>query len=128
MRPDLDKTDQQIFDCVVAHLRQQGKSIDGDICVYRTIDGKSCAVGVCIPQDLYVPKMECKGIKALSLMETINLDLRLFFREHYILLSKLQIIHDAYATEKWEQEFRKVANDLGLLLDGQVVAKDEGER
>jgi hypothetical protein len=59
----LDK--QQTFDRVLAHLRAQGvpatASPSGGACNYRTKDGRMCAIGVLIPDNLYDPRIEGDG-------------------------------------------------------------------
>lgn len=63
---------QAFYDKTIAHLVQQGKqatvlsALDGrPICVYRTKDCAMCAIGVHIPEDVYTPKMENRGVISL---------------------------------------------------------------
>jgi hypothetical protein len=56
-------TDQEMFDTILTHLRQQGlksvgSSTEGPTCRYRTKDGRKCAVGCMIPDDKYSREIE----------------------------------------------------------------------
>lgn len=62
-----DATAQEVFDFVAGHLFQQGEravDIYGS-CRYRAENGKSCAIGCLIPDDLYVKEMECNTINEI---------------------------------------------------------------
>lgn len=53
-------TEQEIFDRVAQHLRQQGAQATraGGGCLYRTREGLMCAVGCLIPEDQYRPEFD----------------------------------------------------------------------
>jgi len=97
---------QEIFDTVVRHLFMQGRparEYELAMCCYRLLDGDvvlKCAVGCLIPDEDYRVEMESKvvaalldppegGVKRFKLPD--------YFREHYLLLEKLQMAHDARA-------------------------------
>ena len=81
---------QEIFDTVVKHLfEQKGPSISGIYCKYRH-EGRKCAIGCLISDDLYKESME--GESLLSLLPRFNFPS--FFRKNANLLDQLQNIHD----------------------------------
>jgi hypothetical protein len=85
---------QEVFDIVVNHLFTQGRpAYDGDQgCMYRAPDGLRCAVGVLIPDDLYVPEFETNSSDKVihDLFKSGLAD----WREHEKLLFALQDAHD----------------------------------
>lgn len=115
-------TDQTVFDTVAKHLlRQRDRSMCsvGSLlsCAYRGTEGRSCAIGCLIPDDLYSPKMEGHGADRLRrhfpamgmLLHDVSADL----------LTTLQDLHDLEDPEMWEDELREVARSFNL---GEVVA------
>lgn len=58
---------QEIFDKVYTHLEQQGgaSALETGACLYRSEDGKMCAVGCLIPDDKYDPKFEGEPVDEL---------------------------------------------------------------
>lgn len=113
-------TPQEIFDTVATHLFAQGERAiamepDTDICAYRTSDGKKCAVGCLIPDELYDPGME--GHSALGLVNAGFL-LPSFFDKNLPLLDDLQFVHDeisCWDTEEFlRAELAKVADTYNL--------------
>lgn len=62
-------------------------------CVYRTPDGRGCAVGCLIPDDLYHPAFEGQGLnKLVDDHEGIN---SLFFAVDHAFLLEAQTHHDS---------------------------------
>ena len=57
-------TEQEIFDTVLTHLREQGEAATsaGGSCRYRGANGTACAVGCLIPDELYDPLIEGLGV------------------------------------------------------------------
>jgi hypothetical protein len=110
---------QMIFNTVYTHLiKQGGPSTIRGACMYRGQNGRMCAVGFMIPDDVYEENME--GTNALSLIaHTPKLA---HLTPHMMLLRKMQQIHDTYAMEKPEQtwpewikyRFRTLAKHEGL--------------
>lgn len=84
---------QEIFDLVTTHLFTQNRRAEeyDDGCFYR-LAGLRCAVGVLIPDDLYCPAFEGKTVG--TLIEELFLLGLADWREHGLLLSNLQKIHD----------------------------------
>ena len=115
---------QEVFDQVVGHLRKQGakaqstsKVMPNDLfCVYRTKDGKSCAVGCLIRDDEYSPEMEQHPLKELlDLPDHIcpsSLKERLMPNER--LLARLQNCHDYSPIQDWEKCFSSIALEFNL--------------
>lgn len=96
----MDMTDQEIYDKVKAHLLKQGRRSIAPCpgvnnvtkCVYRTEDGRSCAVGCLIPDEVYQPQMDYgAGFSIISLAREPGLE---WFGKHINLLESLQHVHD----------------------------------
>ena len=61
-------TRQEIFDKVVAHFAVQREAAAEDgVCMYRTPDGRKCAIGALIPDEVYSQRLEDKSVGALLL-------------------------------------------------------------
>ena len=118
-------TDQEIFDKVVAHLRQQGHKAMSEkldvftqlpICAYRAKNGDKCAVGCLIEDEEYKETFE--GVNALMILDGgYGADMPLVERlyPHRQLLNELQIVHDKTEVEVWERELQGVAARFGLI-------------
>ena len=105
-------TNQEVFDKVVAHARQQGgKAVneDGCVCMYRNGLGHKCFAGIFIPDEDYKPKMEGNPIHSLVI------DYNLFSQVDTNLLFELQGIHDYTEAAGWETRFMKLADTRGLV-------------
>lgn len=87
-------TNQEAFDKVVVHLKQQKwkKALDGKDYMYRSGDGLKCAVGVLIPDSQYSTKLEDQD--ADIIMEHIPALSGL--SSHMLLV--LQKFHDSFMT------------------------------
>lgn len=96
------KTAQQIFDYVTEHLYRQAKPSLGEPeypgaspnCLYRGLEGRSCAVGCLITDDEY--KLFHEG-QTIWTMPDLNVPVRL--RPHTDLLGALQYVHDRTRTD-----------------------------
>lgn len=62
-------TEQELFDTVALHLITQGKRATNQqgVPVYRASDGSKCAIGIIIPDRLYVPEIEYMDIRMILL-------------------------------------------------------------
>ena len=110
-------TNQEVFDKVVAHARQQGcKSLienglnpeEGPICAYRGENNTKCFAGILIPDEDYRKSYEDKA--SMAVFHAIGItDMDDF------LVRNLQVIHDKYDVEEWEGKFKKLANDWLLV-------------
>lgn len=119
-------TKQQVFDHVAHHLLTQtarsvkppAKPGDPDECVYRSPDGKTCAVGCLIADNEYIPMMEgasvrgvlgwlagVSGVRWTGLTRPITIDRELHDSAHGAallnMLVALQTMHDAHEPEEW---------------------------
>ena len=113
---------------VAKHLLDQGRPslgtprLDGVTnCAYRGRDGTKCAVGVLIPDEVYVPTMESLRAHAVvaGFCELEHLG------PHWELLNELQGVHDSEASWGWDPArvragLRRVAE--AHELDASVLA------
>lgn len=98
---------QEIFDHVWKHMEDQDAPayVDGG-CLYKTRDGKMCAVG-CLFNDA---EMEAHGGNFGGLDSVLGADggkrvLRRFFHDEQRLLMRLQDAHDIPASSRSSDEF-----------------------
>lgn len=115
------RTAQQLYETVVLHQRKQGqkshvKLAEGDYsCRYRGSDGRKCAIGCLIPDDVYKPAMEGGDVSDIIAKDLLPLNLAAEFHKNLRLLSLLQKIHDeSNSFEDWEKQWRMVADDFKL--------------
>lgn len=89
MRIDqLPKNPKEIILFVARHLlTQKEQSMCLGACAYRGLNGRTCAVGVLIPDELYSPEFEDKRVGEVLFMLGVE-------TEHTDLLQRLQYIHD----------------------------------
>jgi hypothetical protein len=94
---------QEIFDTVAKHLFTQGRQAlkqgSESSCAYRGEGGTKCAVGVLIPDQLYLKSMEGTAIHGL-LDKLIGVALPEWMTDKQELLSNLQSAHDT--SFNWE--------------------------
>jgi hypothetical protein len=111
-------TPQEIYNQVVAHLRQQNSQslletpLADTACAYRGVDGKKCAVGCVIEDSEYRPWMEGLSIGGILLrLQSSDPCPALCERleTHQGLLRGLQSVHDSYTPPELEGKFRRVA-------------------
>lgn len=107
-------TNQEIFDKVKTHLlAQNAKALDvyGE-CVYFAEDGKRCAAGCIIPEELY--RQDYEGLGACSrefqdLWDDLDID-----EKGVDLIHVLQNVHDNFEPEEWPARLSKIAQERGL--------------
>lgn len=114
---------QEIFTKVVTHLRAQGKPAMYDgLCVYRTEDGCSCAVGCLISDEAYSSEIEESNVFNHKVQEALiksGVDIS-YNDETYNILRDLQMSHDGctgeldYWNEKQEKEWERIAGEYDL--------------
>ena len=114
-KPAIEMTLQETFDFVANHLLRQGcrsmlvekiESRTITTCAYRGSEGRMCAVGCLIPDNLYDYDMEYKGVQHLNEFSP------LFRVDQMNLLSALQSKHD---NERMDlKNLQEVAKDYGL--------------
>lgn len=109
---------QELFDNAWQHFVVEGHltSIVGEVCRYRTSDGRKCIVGVSIPEDLYSPYLEGVGAQVFNnddAMEYVTAAQAaaavrvqpLFEGLHFNALSEFQTVHDNLARSRnWTEE------------------------
>lgn len=128
-------TNQQIFDKVAKHLLAQGRrstAPDGHSCQYRGQEGRSCAVGCLIPDDIYDKRIEAIAVSVLS-GDIKNTDGSFVTYtkadqaylagvllasglkpENAKLLGCLQQVHDCADPASWKAELKQVARRFRL--------------
>jgi len=96
--------EQEVFDHVIKHLVQQGQRCyhlnhnHHDICLYRSPEGLSCAVGCLMSDEEYHPDME--GADVRNLIRRFD---QIKWMDDYLpLLGDLQDLHDEERT--WNDE------------------------
>lgn len=120
-------TKQEIYDKVKAHLLAQGgPAMNDGTCVYRSPDGKKCAVGCLITDEAYTPEIE--NVAVATIMEKAGL-IRGALRQSGIeptpsmlnFLAQLQNVHDDVTrihdgnwAEYVNEQMGRVAYDHGL--------------
>lgn len=130
-------TPQEIFDKVATHLLTQNHKAqtlladtNGDsslACAYRSYDGRSCAVGCLIPDDMYDPAIEGTSIDywptkkhteefRLKFVDLIKneTDTGEQIQSKFDLLKVLQHVHDHNDTSLWRVKLHRVAKQFKL--------------
>jgi hypothetical protein len=111
-------TKQETFDIVARHLLTQNAKAWGHYssdlgptngCVYRDADGRKCAAGCLIPDDVYHPGLEGeiadgRVVSAILAVEGHN----------PALVRELQFLHDEFVPEDWAAQLRATAGHEGL--------------
>lgn len=112
-------TPQEAFNAAYLGLKSQGfeKSYnpEGGVCRYRTNHGLKCAVGHCIPDELYEESFESKS--AGHVKEILDRKSPLFCDIEYNFLKQLQKCHDnANDSAEMQVRFKDFArrNDLTI--------------
>ncbi|MBB3997244.1 hypothetical protein [Aureimonas pseudogalii] len=126
------ETLQEVFDDAYCGLAAQGfvKStqklfaIGSDeylhaSCAYRGVDGRRCAIGHCIPDDLYTGKMEgaSVGTSASGFIEAFEVFARLFGLISINDIRRLQDMHDgASSPGSMKDRLADFAQEHGLTI------------
>ena len=105
-------TEQEIFDKVAKHLLDQGEpSVIGDSCVYRGTNGRMCAAGVLIPDEVYSVEMEGKCFHSVAQKLPDSLS---YLKENSFFVGELQELHDDTMACTWERKLRAIASKREL--------------
>lgn len=109
-------TAQEVFDRVATHLLKQGGcATDGESCMYRSGNGKTCAVGCLIPDNLYDYAIEGSVVAGPDTGDHLLLILKaLGLHPHLDLLKELQNLHDSGHVESWPIQLANLAQKNGL--------------
>lgn len=107
-------TEQEVFDKVKAHLLQQNSKAlyKGSGGVYKAEDGKKCAVGCLIPDELYEERFE--GLGVLTLLQESTKLRELFEGVDTVLLMDLMLIHDTKDPIDWPECLNNLAEAHAL--------------
>lgn len=112
-------TNQEVFDKVVRHLgKQRAKSYLAceTVCAYRGAEGRQCAAGPLIPDDVYEPRMEGRNWRDLAqaypILAAVG-DARL--------IAHLQSVHDNRRVPEW----RYMLHEVAKLYELSPIAIDE---
>ena len=107
-------TEQEVFDKVKAHLLQQNSKAlhKGGGCAYKAEDGKKCAVGCLIPDELYQERFENLGIS--QLLEEATKLRALLEGVDTVLLMDLMLIHDTKDPIDWPECLNNLAEAHAL--------------
>lgn len=101
---------QEIYSKVRQHLlTQNAKSVHGMMnkCAYRGTDGRSCAVGCLIPDELYRTSLEGGTVDRADVARLLKgLGIT---HENLDLVADLQWCHDQYLPSQWEEELCRIA-------------------
>lgn len=108
-------TMQELFDTACRGVIQQGKKSVGNLnehfgggCLYRGPNGLKCAVGHCLTDKEYDPRMEGKVVESVFDYLDIN---RPKVKE---LLTELQKCHDGANKRRFVQSFKEAARVVAL--------------
>lgn len=122
---------QAVVDKVLKHLWDQGRvsaSSYAKGCAYRGNDGTKCAIGILIPEEVYLSEMEGKGFIALcsEFEEIADIPeiqaLRVDHPMHGPLGKALQQLHDdLFLVQNFREKLRERAEtcirDYGLTVN-----------
>ena len=104
-------TEQEVFDQVVQHLREQGvQSKNENGCAYRGNGGLMCAAGCLIADDEYTSYMDNAEDTTWTQLVSDNI----VPDKHETLIRRLQEIHDGNV-DKWESGLEKAALSHNLV-------------
>lgn len=105
---------QTMFNKVYTHLlTQKAKAKDGQVCMYRDRQGRSCAVGCLIPDKNYRPCFEGNRVDHdMGVAEAAGIH----GYQEMNLASALQNIHDNFNVDEWPSALAREANYLGLTV------------
>ena len=111
---------QEIFDKVATHLLKQGARSEvvfhgiGILCRYRGAEGRTCAMGCLISDELYVKEMERMSVS--QLMSEFPEIKKLLGTHNLKLLGDLQFIHDIRNVSDWRAELEVLGRERHLSL------------
>ena len=122
---------------------------EDDNCKYRGVDGTACALGCLIPDSLYDKSIEGCAVRG----SVLSMDKDVFVPntdrltpgdvrfeniiseasgagtvDHFVFLSELQHIHDAYEPNQWRRKFRALAESHNLQFPDVAKAKTKAKR
>ena len=113
---------QDVFNRVVAHARQQGRRsmLPTGSCAYRGEDGTKCFIGALITDEAYYWRLECQGVSSHEVLEALAASgVIVETTDEMVFCSRLQTIHDGSGIHgdtprQWEDNFRATARQFDL--------------
>ena len=116
---------QQMFDIVVGGLlRQNAQSLGriSDICLYRGLHGRKCAVGFLISDEAYHSSLEGENTTSQSVLKAIEMTFPKLTTSEIGLLYSMQNIHDSCEPHQWPNQFASLARRYNLTMPTLVQA------
>ena len=98
------KTDRDVFEFIKNHLLTQGQRslMDNEMtCAYFGVEGKKCAVGALIREDIYHYSIEEKPVNHSLVQSAITKSVP-NWKINTEMLCELQSIHDGKSMHDWE--------------------------
>ena len=98
------KTDRDVFEFIKNHLLTQGQRslMDNEMtCAYFGVEGKKCAVGALIREDIYHSSIEEKPVNHSLVQSAITKSVP-NWKINTEMLCELQSIHDGKSMYDWE--------------------------
>ena len=98
------KTDRDVFEFIKNHLLTQGQRslMDNEMtCAYFGVEGKKCAVGALIREDIYHYSIEDKPVNHSLVQSAITKSVP-NWKINTEMLCELQSIHDGKSMYDWE--------------------------
>ena len=116
-------TKRAVFNTAAKHLLTQNcKALsEFNICRYQGENGTKCAVGVCIPNELYHRDLEGNILMIPATLESEfpgnrkAIALAKLIKKHEPLLRQLQLIHDKLLPEEWRTALDKLAKEEKII-------------
>lgn len=111
---------QEIYDRVRDHLLSQGaRSTHNDYCFYRSPNGRKCAIGALIPDELYRRTLEFQPVGSTDL-RAVLVDAGVLEStpspEKLLLLRALQKVHDDESpVDDWPMKLHATAKRFCLV-------------
>ena len=107
------KTDRDVFEFIRDHLLKQGERslMDNELtCAYLGTEGKKCAVGVLIREDIYHSSIEEKPVNHSLLRSAVTKSVPNWII-NTDMLGELQFIHDDSSNHDWEWSLKEFEID-----------------
>ena len=124
------KTDRDVFEFIKNHLLTQGeRSImeDEATCAYLGTDGKKCAVGALIREDIYHSSIEEKPVNHSLVRSAVTKSVPNWII-NLEMLGELQSIHDSANEYDWEMVSWKLDEfEVDKLVDDDYTPIEEDE-
>ena len=124
------KTDRDVFEFIKNHLLTQGERslMENEMtCAYLGAEGKKCAVGALIREDIYHSSIEEKPVNHSLVRSAVTKSVPNWII-NTDMLGELQCIHDGVSTSNWEMvewQLDEFESDK-LVGDNYVPTEKEG--